>query len=209
MKKESLFRADLHIHHIRELPLDLLWQQGIRGLLFDLDNTVTAWRSLEVAEETRCFFAALQQRGFRVAIVSNSDRARVAPVGELLDVLALSGAGKPSVRTILHACDQLGLSPGQTAFVGDQLLTDILGANRAGLTSILTDVVHPKEFWGTRYLSRWLERLIHALLLRKINERKQKAIPDFHALSVLCRQGIFYTVVELTWSATNLGMCTP
>lgn len=166
MRKKSLFQADYHVQSVNELPLDTLWQNGVRGLLFDLDNTVTAWRSMEVDEATHRCLLGMRQRGFRVGIVSNSDKARVTPIGELLGVPAFYSAGKPGVRTILRACEMLGLEPRQTAFVGDQMLTDILGANRAGLISILTDIVHPDEFWGTRYLARGVERLIQRHLTR-------------------------------------------
>lgn len=158
MSKKNGLQADLQVKHIGEIPLERLWQQGIRGLLLDVDNTVTAWRSLEVEEAVLAWLEQVTARGFRVCLLSNSNKERVLPLGELLGLPALYWARKPRRGGFLRACHQLELEPQQVAMVGDQLFTDVLGANRAGLTSILTEVVNPREFWGTRYIARPAER---------------------------------------------------
>jgi HAD superfamily phosphatase (TIGR01668 family) len=165
MAKNRGLYADYQVKNIQEIPLEQLWQQGIRGLLLDVDNTLTAWRSMQVEQAVCYWLQQVAAAGFRVCILSNSDPDRVRPIGELLQVPVVYRARKPRRGGFLRACQQLGLPPEQVAMVGDQLFTDIWGANRAGLTSILTEIVDPREFWGTRYVARRMEKLVK----RKMN----------------------------------------
>ena len=147
--------------------MDALWEKGLRGLLFDLDNTLTPWHGMEIDADTLAWFQTLREKGFKACIVSNGDRKRVQPIGDMLGLPALFRARKPRRKALLAACAMLELPPQAVAMVGDQLYTDILGANRAGLTTILTEIIHPREFWGTRHISRRMERLAEKLFLDK------------------------------------------
>jgi len=161
MEKKKRFKADFEVADLRRLPLEQLRQLGIRGLIFDLDNTITAWHSMEISEEVRQWFAALPEQGFSACILSNSHQERVLPMGKLLGLPALHMAKKPLSAGYLKACQMLGLPPEQVAMVGDQLLTDIWGGNRAGLiTVLLTELIDNQEFFGTRLFSRRLEKLM-------------------------------------------------
>jgi len=161
MKKKRRFKADFEAADLRRLPLEQLGQLGVRGLIFDLDNTITAWHSMEVSEEVRRWFAALPEKGFSACILSNSHQERVLPMGELLGLPAMHMAKKPLTAGYRKACGKLGLPPEQVAMVGDQLLTDIWGGNRAGLiTVLLTELIDDQEFFGTRLFTRRLEKLL-------------------------------------------------
>ena len=161
MKTKERFTADFEAASLRQLPLEQLRQRGVRGLIFDLDNTITGWHSMEISEEVRQWFAALPMEGFSACILSNSHQERVLPMGELLGLPALHMANKPLTAGYLKACRQLGLPPEQVAMVGDQLLTDIWGGNRAGLTTVLlTELVDDHEFFATRLFARRVEKLL-------------------------------------------------
>jgi len=161
VRKKQLLDIDYRVASIREIPLEHLWDAGIRGVLFDLDNTLTQWRCMEISAETKEWFSRFLSFGFRACIVSNSDSKRVQPMGTMLGIPALHRAGKPCKRVLLKACRKLELLPHQVAMAGDQLFTDIIAGNRAGLTTILTEeMAGAKEFWGTKLISRRLERVI-------------------------------------------------
>ena len=168
MRKKSRFVADIEVNHICEIPLDELKAKGISGLIFDLDNTITAWHSMEVAEHTRNWFAQLAEQGFFACILSNSHKERVMPIGNLLGIPAIHMAKKPTKGGYMLACKKMSLSASQVAMVGDQLLTDIFGGNRVGLTTILTSMMDENEFWMTRVFSRTLERHIKKRCQRKV-----------------------------------------
>ena len=147
---------------ILAIPLAELRQQGIVGLIFDLDNTITAWHSQEISEPVLHWFAELKRQGFRACILSNSDASWVEPIAECLGIPFVASAGKPRQRGFRNACVLLDLPQEQVLMVGDQLLTDVGGAHAAGLKVGLVPKLYPREHWGTKHISRRIERLIRA-----------------------------------------------
>jgi HAD superfamily phosphatase (TIGR01668 family) len=143
---------------ITDIPLDKLKERGIRGLLFDLDNTITEWHKDEVPESNRQWLYGLREQGFSACIVSNNHGPRVKKVAEQLGLPCLYSAAKPRRKSYRQAAALLKLAPPQLAMVGDQLLTDVLGGNRAGLTTVFVKYLHPREHWGTTHIFRPLER---------------------------------------------------
>ncbi len=156
----SRFAPDMHVQQIQDIDFDKLWQQGIRGLVFDLDNTVVPWHSYDPDSNLIAWFDELKQRGFAVCILSNSHREKVDLLKAWLDIPIYGSSGKPRKAAFAKASRGLGLPPEQLAMIGDQLLTDIYGGKRAGFYTIFTEMISVDEFWGTRRLSRPIERLI-------------------------------------------------
>ncbi|MEG1537247.1 MAG: YqeG family HAD IIIA-type phosphatase [Clostridiales bacterium] len=156
----SLLRPDLCIKGIMDIPFADLERRGIKGLIFDLDNTLIPWRQYEENPALTAWFAAIQQQGFAVCILSNSRYCQVEPVGQWLGVAVVCGGKKPGREGFRRALTLLQLPPEQVAMVGDQVFTDIYGGNRIGLYTILTEVITVREHWGTRYVSRRAEKLV-------------------------------------------------
>jgi len=127
-----------HYPSIFEIDPVELYGRGITLLLLDLDNTISPYRSTEPTEELREWIASLRAVGVEPFILSNSRKpTRVLDFAERLGVPFLRRAGKPSRDGFRAAMAQMGRQAPETAMVGDQIFTDILGANRAGLCSIL------------------------------------------------------------------------
>ncbi len=157
----------LYVNSIFAIPLDAIWRLGIRGLIFDVDNTLTGWRGKDLDERTLQWFNTVTERGFRVCLVSNSShRERVMAFGRLLDVCAIPRAYKPMGRPFLEALKKLKTEPASTAVIGDQIFTDVLGGNRLGLYTILVVPLSSEEFIGTKCV-RLLERLVIKSLIRR------------------------------------------
>jgi HAD superfamily phosphatase (TIGR01668 family) len=125
----------------------------------DLDNTVTHWNSPVVPEETRAWFQAARERGFSLCLSSNNLYARAAGIAQALGVPVVCGAGKPRRRAFRQMLAVLGSRPQETAVIGDQVFTDVLGGKRLGLFTVLVRPLGPQEFVVTRVLRR-LERLV-------------------------------------------------
>jgi HAD superfamily phosphatase (TIGR01668 family) len=100
--------------------------------------------------------------------VSNNREQRVKKVAGLLGMPCLYSAAKPCRKSYLQAAALLKLPPQQLAMVGDQLFTDVLGGNRAGLITILVEYIHPCEHWGTTHIFRPLERWV----LKRLENRR-------------------------------------
>ena len=157
MRMLQYFAPDIICRSITDIPLDELKERGIRGLLFDLDNTITEWQKDEVTERNKQWLHDLREQGFSICIVSNNHAPRVKRVAEQLGLPCLHSAAKPRRKSYWQAAALLKLAPQQLAMVGDQLLTDVLGGNRAGLTTIFVEYIHPREHWGTTHIFRPVE----------------------------------------------------
>lgn len=144
---------------IAQVSLDSLSEIGVRGIIVDLDNTLVAYRDSQIAPEIVAWIAAALARGFRVALVSNNFQERVAAIGTQLNIPTVPSAMKPLPGGFLRALRLLGTQKKHTVVVGDQLLTDVVGAKLLGLRAILCEPISEQGFITTRIL-RVLERAV-------------------------------------------------
>jgi len=148
---------------IWEIDLGWLWEQGVRGLALDLDNTLVEWNREELRPEVRAWVAEAQRRGMRLCLVSNAFRGRrVRAVAEALHMPVVVQAMKPFPRAFRRALAALGTEAGSTCAIGDQVFTDMLGANWMGLVTVLLTPLAPRESPHTRLI-----RLLEAPLRRR------------------------------------------
>ena len=146
-----------------DIDYERLWKKGIRGLIFDLDNTLCPWRSPALDEATVRLLEGLRARGFRLCVLSNGrleERERVVVDLSRQEIPLIYPAGKPFPFGFNRARERLGLSPSEIAVIGDQLLTDVLGGNIVGFYTILVEPLDPREHPWTRFVARSLERLL-------------------------------------------------
>jgi len=132
------FKADLVCDSIYDIDPSALKAAGIRLLLADLDNTLVPYGVALPTEEIRTWNERLNAAGVTLFVLSNNrhaDRPRIFSEG--LGVPYIGHAGKPKTGGFLKAMEQMGVTAEQTAIVGDQIFTDTLGGNRAGVTTIL------------------------------------------------------------------------
>ena len=127
-----------------------LYRLGYRGILFDIDNTLVPHDSMS-DERSRALLKSLREIGFSVCFVSNNDEPRVANFVKELHVDGLPDpqyvfkAGKPKSTGYLKGVEIMKLRRSQVLFIGDQLLTDVWGANNAGIPCILVQPVAPEK----------------------------------------------------------------
>ena len=146
------FRASFTAHDIYEITGAALERRGIKLLLADLDNTLVPYGVPLPDERLKACRDDLNAHGVTLFILSNNrheNRPRMFAEG--LDVPFIGHAGKPKTPSFLRAMEQMGVTREQTAIVGDQVFTDVLGGNRAGISAIL---VRPIQLAGNpgRYL---------------------------------------------------------
>lgn len=134
----SIFTPNLYLNNLTDITLDLLQEHGIKGLVLDVDNTLTLHNSQEVLQAVLDWLEQMKQAGILLTIVSNNTEKRVAPLAERLDLLHVSMGCKPMTMGFTKAQKQFNLPYSQIAVVGDQLYTDILGGNIKGMYTILT-----------------------------------------------------------------------
>lgn len=167
---------DEYVHSVTEVDLVKLKQRGIRNLLIDLDNTLVPWRRLEVKPEIRDWVTKAIEQGMKLCIVSNTRNSRrLHDLASQLGIPYVRRGLKPRRIGFLVALDLLNGSRNDTAVIGDQIFTDILGGNRLNLYTILVVPLHQREFFGTK-ISRFFERRILRMLNRRGLLRKSKAM---------------------------------
>ncbi len=157
---ESL-RPHLLARRLFDVDSAALAARGVRGVILDLDNTLTPWRSLEIFPEVRAWVAGLAAAGLRGCVVSNAATAkRVRPVADALGLPWITRASKPLPCGFRRAMRLMETTAESTAVIGDQVFTDIFGGNRLGLYTILVEPMSSREAWVTKLIQRPLERLV-------------------------------------------------
>lgn len=157
------FRARYTYHNIYEITGTALEQRGVRLLLADLDNTLAPYGVPLPDERLKAWRDELAAHGVTLFILSNNrheSRPRIFAQG--LDVPFIGHAGKPKTPSFDAAMEQLGVTREQTAIVGDQIFTDVLGGNRAGVATILVEPIRLAGNPGRylRYAAEWPFRLL-------------------------------------------------
>ena len=149
-----------------------LARRGIRLLLADLDNTLAPYGEPEPTQAVRDWAAALGEQGITLFVLSNNRHPeRPRRFSQALGVPFLGHAGKPKPGGFRRAMEQMSCTPEQTAIVGDQLFTDVYGANRAGIYGILVKPINPKEEIQI-VLKRYLETVVLHFYKRELKNRK-------------------------------------
>lgn len=133
-----------YVQSVFEIDWRRLFESGFRAVIFDIDNTLV-FQDEDATSEVEKLFSSLSKLGFKTVILSNNTEERVKRFLKNIDSPYVCNAYKPFAGGYKKALEKLGVSNERTVFVGDQLFTDILGANRAKIPSILVSYIRPKE----------------------------------------------------------------
>ena len=127
---------------ITEISPQALAGKGIRLVLADLDNTLVAYKVTRPPEAGVAWKQALEASGIQLFLLSNSRKpGRAQRFAEQLGIPYQGHSGKPSKKGYLRAMERMGAGPRETVMVGDQIFTDTLGANNAGVTPLLVEPI--------------------------------------------------------------------
>ncbi len=141
-----------------QIPFEEYYKKGYRGIIFDIDNTLVP-HGAPYTEEAKALFRRLRFIGFQTCLISNNKEPRVKPFAEAVESMYVYDAKKPSTKNYNKAMEMMKTDKTNTFFVGDQLFTDVYGANRTGIFSILVKPIHPKEEIQI-VLKRYLEKIV-------------------------------------------------
>lgn len=157
-----------YAHSVLEVLPEQLLEQGIRGVILDLDNTLVRWAREDLTEEILGWVRSLQAAGLKVCLLSNSVLSkRVERVAQIFECPNIRKARKPKPEGFQRAMTAMETTPQTTAIIGDQMFTDILGGNRVGIYTIMVKPMHAGEFVYTRFVHRPPERFLLRLFRRR------------------------------------------
>lgn len=170
------FYPDKAIDSAYRIDYEKMYTRGYRGVIFDIDNTLVP-HGAPADERAKALFERLHKLGYKVLLLSNNKEPRVKMFcDEVVGASYIFKAGKPGRAGYQKAMEQMQTTKETTFFVGDQLFTDVWGAKRTGIYSILTTPIHPKEEIQI-VLKRYLEKIVLHFYKKKL-KREQAGKED-------------------------------
>ena len=144
MAKKELPKATREFRHFSEITPEILKQYGIKGIMTDLDDTLVEHNYPTPKDDVLKWLNSIEAAGIPICIVSNNRRRRVLSFVKNLNIGIFHNSMKPSPRPLYRAMAVMNIAPDEAVFIGDQLFTDIQGANNAGIKSFLVDPIGDK-----------------------------------------------------------------
>lgn len=151
-----------------EIDFEQYYQDGYRAIIFDIDNTLVP-HGAPADQRAIALFKRLHALGYQTMMLSNNKEPRVKMFCDAVDVEYIYKAGKPNPANYREAMKRMHTDEKNTLFVGDQIFTDVWGANKAGIYSILVKPIHPKEEIQI-VLKRYLEKVVLFCYKRHIHK---------------------------------------
>ncbi len=152
------FFPDAYMDSTYVIDFEKLYKEGIRGGIFDIDNTLVP-HGAPADERAIRLFARLRSIGLDYCLISNNQLPRVKPFADAVQAKFVEDAHKPSRKNYLKAMKLMHVDLDSCIFVGDQIFTDVYGAKRCGMRTILVKPLHPKEEIQI-VLKRYLEKIV-------------------------------------------------
>lgn len=166
-----LVYPNYYCNNVREITLEFLAENKIKGIILDVDNTLIDYYK-KFEEGTIEWVNNLKDAGIKFCILSNSNKLdKVTYVAKTLDIPFFYFAKKPFKRGFLKAKEKMNLPVENIAAIGDQIMTDVIGSNRCKMFSILVKPIHEKDIIITR-IKRPIENKIIENYLKKIKKEK-------------------------------------
>ncbi len=159
----------LYINNVKEITLQMLEKNNIKGLILDVDNTLIDFEK-KMPEGIKEWAENIKNNNIKICIVSNSNnKEKVENIAKKLNVPYIFFAKKPFTGGLKRASKIMGLLSEQIAVVGDQIFTDVIGANRANMFAILVKPISEKDIWITKF-KRPIENKIIQKYLKQVNK---------------------------------------
>ena len=152
-----------------EATVEFLTENGIKGIILDIDNTLEPYEHPLPGEHVKKWLSDLKEAGISAAFVSNNGKERVELFNEELGLPYYYKAKKPFKKNVLCAMADIGSSKDTTILMGDQVFTDVWAARNAGIKAALVPPINDKKDVFTKF-----KRLLEKPILRKYNKKKGK-----------------------------------
>ncbi|HEY3780903.1 MAG TPA: YqeG family HAD IIIA-type phosphatase [Fimbriimonadaceae bacterium] len=198
------------VHNLTDIePADLV-KAGKKLVLVDVDNTLVEWHSEHIPVSTAGWLAIVKAAGLKVCIISNTKKIeRLRRLAKAMDIPFLVGRFKPSRSMFRQALKDFNAKPQEAVMIGDQLFTDVLGANRTHIDAIWVKQMAPKDFIGTKYISRVGERVVRGRL-HKVLDPEEEVVTEMEPAKLYekpaVKQFLKFCVVGGGSTVVDLGL---
>lgn len=154
-----LLKPDVKLKRITDINIKLLKRLGVSALLLDVDNTLSTHHGEVLTDGLIEWIDSMQKNGIRLLVLSNSKERFVKPIADKIGLDYVSSGLKPLPNGFSKCLSKLNVSAENTAVVGDQIFTDVLGGNMAGVKTILLTPIKLEDKLGFR-IKRKLEKAV-------------------------------------------------
>lgn len=159
---------DTYLDSIDDIDFEMYYKKGIRGIVSDIDNTLVP-HGAPADEHIIKVFEKIHGMGLDTCLISNNKKLRVEPFAKAVNSKFIYDAHKPSRESYKKAMELMNTDKESTLFIGDQIFTDIWGANRTGIETVMLKQIDKKEEIQI-ILKRIPEKLILWLWKRKVRK---------------------------------------
>ncbi len=166
-KETSFIIPDYYYPDIYSINYEKLQERKIDTLLFDVDNTIAFVDDIMISKQTIKLFEKLKKT-YKILLFSNNHEERVKPISQKLGVKMLAQADKPEKKAYEQALQILNAKEKNTAAIGDQMLSDIVGAKKINITAILVDQLSSKN-----NLQTGLAQKLQKFIVKKLNKENR------------------------------------
>lgn len=159
---------DTYLDSVDDIDFEMYYKKGIRGIVSDIDNTLVP-HGAPADEHIIKVFEKIHGMGIDTCLISNNKKLRVEPFAKAVNSKFIYDAHKPSRESYKKAMELMNTDKESTLFIGDQIFTDIWGANRTGIETVMLKQIDKKEEMQI-ILKRIPEKLILWLWKRKVRK---------------------------------------
>lgn len=165
-----IFKPTFHLKNVLSVDEDFLKENGIDALILDMDNTLALHGNPAPVDGIPEWLNKMKTLGIKMRVVSNNTKKRVAPLAEKLGLAFTANGAKPLTFGVNRAVKAMNVPKSRTLVVGDQIFTDIIAGNLAGIRTVLVEPFHMETMW----LFRWKRKLENFLFGREQNDLEMK-----------------------------------
>lgn len=156
----QLFKPQYRFQNVMQIKPEDIKNSGAKAVLIDADNTLAFHDSQQPYPGVTDWIKGIIAAGIPMIIISNNSAERVRPFAEKLGLPFIEKSAKPLPKGFRRACERLGVSPRETAVIGDQIFTDVVGGNLIGAKVFLTEPLGPETdgfIKFKRHLEKWVK----------------------------------------------------
>ena len=154
-----LFKPTFWLKNVLAIDEEFLKKNRVRALVLDMDNTLSMHGNPAEEDGVMDWLDEMRRLGIRMRVVSNNTKRRVAPLAAKLGLEYTANGAKPLAFGVLRAVKAMGVPRSRTLVVGDQIFTDVMAGNFAGIRTVLVEPFHLEKTWTFR-LKRKAESLV-------------------------------------------------
>ena len=159
-----IFRPNIKLNKVTDISLEILSKYNIDSLILDVDNTLSTHHGQVLTDGLENWLTLMKENGIKLTVLSNSNSKRLEPFAQKIGLDYISLGLKPLPFGYLRALKRLKSNKKQTAIVGDQIFTDVMGGNFVGVNTILLTPIKPETSLRFR-----MKRKVEAFVIKKLN----------------------------------------